>query len=93
MVVTYLTSIYNLYFTQSFQGSEEVFSVEPLPPRTQSPDRVSESSPYIPHSSRVEINEPDSEAPGDRDEEEMLPADMEEVFIVLKDITRVQASC
>ena len=65
----------------SFQGSEEVFSVEPLPPRTQSPDQVSESSPYIPHSSRVEINEPDSEAPGDRDDEEMLPVDMEEVCL------------
>lgn len=62
-----------------FKGSEEVFSVDPLPPRTQSPDQVHQSSPYVPDTSRVEITEPDPEAPGDRDEEEMLPVDMEEV--------------
>ena len=53
--------------------------MDPLPPRTQSPDQVTQSSPYRPDISRVEINEPDSEAPADRDEEEMLPVDMEEV--------------
>ena len=63
-----------------FQGSEEIFSVDPLPPKTSSVDEAAHSVSYVTHSV------PDRDMPsdrenldtGDRDEEELMPVDIEE---------------
>ncbi|XP_060590423.1 E3 ubiquitin-protein ligase UBR5-like isoform X1 [Ruditapes philippinarum] len=65
---------------EAVQGSEEIFSVDPLPPKTSSVDEAAHSVSYVTHSV------PDRDMPsdrenldaGDRDEEELMPVDIEE---------------
>lgn len=62
-----------------FQGSEEIFSVDPLPPKT-SVDEAAHSVSYVTHSvpDRDVTSDRENLDQGDRDEEEMMPVDIEE---------------
>ena len=71
----------------SLQGSEEIFSVDPLPPRPSSADHHSQPMAYIPRSGSPQPME-QGERTRERDEDEMISGDVEEVshFIFLKTV-------
>lgn len=62
-------------------GSEEIFSVDPLPPRPSSADHHSQPMAYIPRSGSPQPME-QGERTRERDEDEMISGDVEEVEVV-----------
>lgn len=70
-------SLVAAYF-EAVQGSEEIFSVDPLPPKTSSVDDTSHSVSYVTHTlPQSTMSERDNVDQADREEEEILPVDME----------------
>ncbi|KAL4218424.1 E3 ubiquitin-protein ligase ubr5 [Mactra antiquata] len=65
---------------EAVQGSEEIFSVDPLPPKSSSVDESSHSVSYVTHSmpDRDIVSDRENADQTDREEEEMLPVDIEE---------------
>ena len=62
----------------ALQGSEEIFSVDPLPPKSPSVDDTSHSVSYVTHTlPQSTLSERDTGGEGDREEEEILPVDMD----------------
>uniref|UniRef100_A0A0L8I213 UBR-type domain-containing protein n=1 Tax=Octopus bimaculoides TaxID=37653 RepID=A0A0L8I213_OCTBM len=66
---------------EAIQGSEEIFSVDPLPPRPSSADHDSQPMAYIPRSGSPQPME-QGERARERDEDEMISGDVEEVEVV-----------
>ncbi|GAB1606363.1 E3 ubiquitin-protein ligase UBR5-like [Argonauta hians] len=66
---------------EAIQGSEEIFSVDPLPPRPSSADHDSQPMAYIPRSGSPQPME-QGERARERDEDEMIAGDVEEVEVV-----------
>ncbi|XP_052085872.1 E3 ubiquitin-protein ligase UBR5-like isoform X2 [Mytilus californianus] len=65
---------------EAVQGSEEIFNVDPLPARTSSSDTGTGSS-YISHSSVLPSHQSNRD-PVERDDDEIMQADVEEVEVV-----------
>ncbi len=63
----------------TLQGSEELFSINPLPPRSNSNDSTNEPTAYIPHSQPLVPNVGQESASRDREEDELVSAGAEEV--------------
>ena len=61
------------------QGSEEIFNVDPLPAKQSSTDTGVTSS-YISHSSVLPSRRQTGRDPVERDDDEIMPADVEEVL-------------
>uniref|UniRef100_S4RBH7 Ubiquitin protein ligase E3 component n-recognin 5 n=1 Tax=Petromyzon marinus TaxID=7757 RepID=S4RBH7_PETMA len=67
----------------AMQGSEEIFSVEPLPPRPAADDSSSQQSAYMAHAAQQRRGGPAPVARGRDDEaDELVSADVEEVEVV-----------
>ena len=63
---------------EAIQGSEEIFNTDPLPPRTSSADTESRSVAYM-SQERLSATQQASHPPNNRGDDEMMPADVEEV--------------
>ncbi|KAL3890879.1 hypothetical protein ACJMK2_003152 [Sinanodonta woodiana] len=66
---------------EAVQGSDEIFSADPLQPRTTSTEEVSHDVSYV-QPDIAPQNAVPAEPAHDREDDEMIPADMEEVEVV-----------
>ncbi|XP_052763231.1 E3 ubiquitin-protein ligase UBR5-like isoform X2 [Mya arenaria] len=63
---------------EAVQGSEEIFSVDPLPPKSSFVEETSHSVSYVTHPVQDrDIPERERDDQGDREDEEILPVDMD----------------